>query len=130
MSRYLRLDGEGLSGRFHNEKKENLTLGKNVLDKMCKEVYTKYTTFSHFVIRKETSMLIGQLNKNELIEKMADNLPMLRTKLGFTQEEIAEMIGVSRHTVISMENKKRPMTWNTFLSLILIFSGNADTKML
>ena len=76
------------------------------------------------------SMLIGQLNKKELIEKRADNLPMLRTKLGFTQEEIAEMIGVSRHTVISMENKKRPMTWNTFLSLILIFSGNADTKML
>ena len=54
----------------------------------------------------------------------------LRTKLNFTQEEIASMIGVSRHTVISMENKKRPMTWNTFLSLILVFSGNSDTKML
>lgn len=75
-------------------------------------------------------MAAMQINKKELIERMADNLPMLRTKLGFTQEEIASMIGVSRHTVISMENKKRPMTWNTFLSLILVFSGNADTKML
>lgn len=71
-----------------------------------------------------------QINKAELIERMADNLPMLRTKLGFTQEAIAGMIGVSRHTVISMENKKRPMTWNTFLSLILVFSGNSDTLML
>ena len=75
-------------------------------------------------------MATVQINKKELIEKMADNLPMLRTKLNFTQEEIASMIGVSRHTVISMENKKRPMTWNTFLSLILVFSGNSDTKML
>ena len=75
-------------------------------------------------------MATVQINKKELIEKMADNLPMLRTKLNFTQEEIASMIGVSRHTVISMENKKRPMTWNTFLSLILFFSGNSDTKML
>lgn len=50
-------------------------------------------------------MATVQINKKELIEKMADNLPMLRTKLNFTQEEIASMIGVSRHTVISMEIK-------------------------
>ncbi|MBQ9469023.1 MAG: helix-turn-helix domain-containing protein [Clostridia bacterium] len=72
----------------------------------------------------------NEINRKALIENMADNLPMLRTKLGFTQEEIAKIIGVSRHTVISIENKKRPMTWNTYLSLVLVFSGNPDTKML
>ena len=74
--------------------------------------------------------MANQINRKELIEKMAENLPMLRSKLGFTQEDIANMIGVSRHTIISMENKKRPMTWNTYLSLILVFSGNPDTKIL
>ena len=74
--------------------------------------------------------MANEINRKELIEKMADNLPTLRTKLGFTQEDIANMIGVSRHTVISMENKKRPMTWNTYLSLVLVFSGNPDTKLL
>ena len=74
--------------------------------------------------------MANQINRKELIDKMADNLPMLRSKLGFTQEDIATMIGVSRHTIISMENKKRPMTWNTYLSLILVFSGNPDTKIL
>ena len=74
--------------------------------------------------------MVTELNRKELTEKMAENLPMLRTKLGFTQEDIAQRIGVSRHTVISMENKKRPMTWNTYLSLILFFSGNPDTKLL
>ncbi len=75
-------------------------------------------------------MLTMQINKKELIEKMSDNLPMLRAKLGLTQEEIAMTIGVSRHTIISMENKKRPMTWNTFLSLVLVFSGNPETMLL
>ena len=74
--------------------------------------------------------MANEINRQELISKMADNLPMLRTKLGFTQEDIAQMIGVSRHTVISMESKKRSMTWNTYLSLILVFSGNPDTKLL
>lgn len=75
-------------------------------------------------------MQTAQVNKQELIGRMADNLPVLRAKLGFTQEEIAHRIGVSRHTIIFIENKKRPMTWNTFLSLILVFSGNEDTMLL
>ena len=75
-------------------------------------------------------MSAGQLNRQLLIERMADNLPTLRAKLGLTQEDLADLVGVSRHTVISMETKKRPMTWNTFLSLILIFSGNSETKLL
>ena len=74
--------------------------------------------------------MANQINRKELTEKMADNLPTLRTKLGYTQEDIAQLIRVSRHTVISMENKKRPMTWNTYLSLILVFSGNPETKVL
>ena len=73
---------------------------------------------------------MAEINRKELIDRMADNLPMLRTKLNFTQDEIAQMIGVSRHTIISIENKKRHMTWNTFLSLILVFSGNPETKVL
>ena len=64
------------------------------------------------------------------IEKMADNLPTLRTRLSLTQEELGARIGVSRGTVIMLENKQRRMTWNTFLSLILVFSQNKDTNTL
>lgn len=68
--------------------------------------------------------------KKILIKNMAANLPMLRTRLDLTQEEIANIIGVSRHTIIAIENKKRDMTWNTFLSLILIFTRNENTNKL
>lgn len=70
------------------------------------------------------------MERIEYMQKMADNLPTLRTKLNMTQEELAKLIGVSRSTIILFEKKQRQMTWNTFLSLILIFSRNGETHKL
>ena len=66
-----------------------------------------------------------------LIDRMTDNLPTLRKKANITQAELAEMIGVSKFTVLAIEKKQRRMTWNTFLSLMLVFTKNKETdKML
>lgn len=66
-----------------------------------------------------------------LIGRMIDNLPTLRRKANITQAELADMIGVSKFTVLSIEKRQRKMTWNTFLSLMLVFSKNKETdKML
>lgn len=72
----------------------------------------------------------NEINREKLIRNMTENLPMLRTRLGLTQEELADKIGVSRSTILSIENKKREMTWNTFLSLILLFIKNEATNKL
>lgn len=50
--------------------------------------------------------------------------------IGLTQEELADKIGVSRSTILSIENKKQEMTWNIFLSLILLFTKNETTNKL
>lgn len=68
--------------------------------------------------------------KKTLIENMTDNLPTLRKKLNLSQEDLGSMIGVSRSTVAAIENKKREMSWNTFLSLVLVFTKNKDTDVL
>ena len=68
--------------------------------------------------------------KNNLIEVMAENLTMLRAKLDLTQAELAEVVGISRYTLIAIETKQRKMTWNTFLSLLLVFSKNESTYKL
>lgn len=70
------------------------------------------------------------MERQEYMNKMADNMPTLRTKLSMTQDDLAKLIGVSRSTVIMFEKKQRPMTWNTFLSLILVFSKNNETYIL
>ena len=68
--------------------------------------------------------------KKELVEHLTDNLVMLRSRLALTQAELADMIGLSRHTLMAIENKQREMTWSTFLSLVLIFIKNEDTNKL
>lgn len=68
------------------------------------------------------------LNKALYIENMTENLPALRAKLGLTQEDAAEKIGVSRVTIAMIETRKREMTWNTFLSLVHLFSRNESTE--
>ena len=70
------------------------------------------------------------IDKEKLIATMTDNLPALRAQLDLTQEELAGIIGVSRSTVLSIENKKRDMTWGTFLSLVLLFTKNEETNKL
>ena len=61
---------------------------------------------SVFVMTDET--------KNELIRNMTENIVVLRTKLNITQSELASRIGVSRHTLMAIENKQRIMTWGLF----------------
>lgn len=68
--------------------------------------------------------------KELLIKNMTENLPTLRKRLSISQEELSEKVGVSRSTIAGIENKKRSMSWNMFLSLLLIFIKNEDTDRL
>ena len=73
---------------------------------------------------------MNETKKNQLIERMTENLPVLRSKLSITQSELGERVGVSRHTLIALENRQRLMTWSMYLSLLYVFSNNVGTKKL
>ena len=68
--------------------------------------------------------------REPLIRKMTENLPTLRKKLKLSQEELAKIIGSSRYTVMLIETGTRTMTWNTFMSLVLLFEKNNVTSIL
>lgn len=69
----------------------------------------------------------NETEREQLIGSLVDELPVLRTKLGVSQTEIADMIGVSRQTYSSIETRKRKMSWSIYLSLILVFDCNSKT---
>ena len=67
--------------------------------------------------------------KEKLVKNMAENLPVLRKKANLTQEKLASLTGVSRSTIITIENKKK-MSWSMLLCLILVFSQFRETEPL
>lgn len=73
---------------------------------------------------------MGSLHKDKLIDAMTDNLQMLRIRLGLTQAQLAEMIGIGRHTYMAIENRKSKMPWHLFLSLLMIFTKNKSTDII
>ncbi len=75
--------------------------------------------------------LLTDAEKDEFIATLTPNLPALRTHAEISQEELANLIGVSRQTYSAIERKVRRMSWSTYLSLVLFFDHNQKThKML
>lgn len=68
--------------------------------------------------------------KRELIKKLTFALPALRSITKATQDEIANVIGVSRQTYNAIEMQKRTMSWNNYMSLILFFDYNPNSHIM
>ena len=66
--------------------------------------------------------------REALISRLADELPVLRLKIGLSQDELANLLGISRQTYSTIETKRRKMMWSTYLSLVLIFYHNEQTR--
>ena len=54
-----------------------------------------------------------------LMKSLTDDLPVLRARLGLSQEELADRIGISRQTYGGIETKKREMNWTIFMALLV-----------
>ena len=70
---------------------------------------------------------IDKEEKNKLIKQLVNELPVLRARIGVSQDELCEIISVSKQTYSAIETGKRQMSWNTFLSLMLVFGCNEKT---
>ena len=68
--------------------------------------------------------------RETVMHNLTLNLPTLRCKMGASQEDLAAMVGVCRSTISNIENKRQPLQWSLFLSLLMIFTNNEETKKL
>lgn len=75
----------------------------------------------------ESKWLLTDEEKDSFIATLTPNLTVLRTKAEISQEELANLIGVSRQTYSAIERKVRKMAWSTYLSLVLFYDHNLKT---
>ena len=72
--------------------------------------------------------LIMEDYRKASIEILIENLPSLRARIGITQEELANIIGISRQTYYSLEKGNREMSWPIFLAIVFIFDSVKETS--
>ena len=82
------------------------------------------------MIEQGTYPDIQDIDNQQLIDILTEELPVLRAKIGLSQDDLCQIIGISRQTYSAIETKKRRMTWNTYLSLIFVFENNEKTQKL
>lgn len=51
-------------------------------------------------------MDIYDIDKEKYIERLIEKLPVLRVKIGLSQAELGDIVGLSRQTYSSIETKK------------------------
>lgn len=68
--------------------------------------------------------------KNELIMTLTAELPVLRARLGVSQEVMASSIGVSRQTYCAIETRTKKMSWTIFMALIAVLDLNEATSVM
>lgn len=76
------------------------------------------------VVEKDAYIKFWQFSKEEKAKRtqqLAVELSALRGKVGASQEEIADAIGVTRQTYSAYENAVRPIPWNIYLALMFYF---------
>lgn len=68
--------------------------------------------------------------KDELIMTLTAELPVLRARLGVSQEVMASAIGVSRQTYSAIETKTKKMSWTIFMALVAVLDLNEATSVM
>lgn len=75
-----------------------------------------------------TGDLLNDIPKKELTEMMVEELPVLRARLGMSQKDLGDILGMARQHVSTIENRRCALPWNTYLSMLMLFSYNEKTK--
>lgn len=66
-------------------------------------------------------MEFNNSKRMELINTMVTELPVLRARIGASQADISEKIGISRQTYNAIENGKKKIDWTDFFSIVCSF---------
>lgn len=77
-----------------------------------------------------SNRLLTDAEKDKFISSLLPELVPLRIKAEISQEELANLIGVSRQTYSALERKIRKMSWSTYLSLIMFYDYNQKTHQM
>jgi len=61
------------------------------------------------------------MDRNEFVRKADEKLKLIRTEYGFNQEKMADVLGISKKTLVQIEKGRSSLGWTGAVALCTIF---------
>ncbi|MGG0719268.1 helix-turn-helix domain-containing protein [Robertmurraya massiliosenegalensis] len=70
------------------------------------------------------------MTREEIILKVSEKLRLIRTEAGYTQDKMAEIIGVSKKTLVQIEKGRMYANWPTVVTISALFRETETVQYL
>lgn len=70
------------------------------------------------------------MTREEIIKMVSEKLRLIRTEAGYTQDKMAEIIGVSKKTLVQIEKGRVLANWSTAVSICALFRETETVQFL
>ncbi|ENQ3106365.1 DNA-binding transcriptional regulator, XRE-family HTH domain [Bacillus sp. 491mf] len=64
------------------------------------------------------------MNKDEVVLIIAKKMKLIRTEYNYTQEEMAEILGLSKKTLVQIEKERILPSWTTVIAVCALFQNS------
>jgi DNA-binding XRE family transcriptional regulator len=64
---------------------------------------------------------VNRLSRDDFIRLVSDNLKLVRVEADYTQDRMAEILGISKKTLIQIEKGRTPAGWTVAVAFCALF---------
>ncbi|MDX5474346.1 MAG: helix-turn-helix domain-containing protein [Bacillaceae bacterium] len=64
------------------------------------------------------------MNKKEVTKLISTKVKLIRTEKGYTQDEMAEVLGISKKTLVQIEKERTEANWTTVVAICALFKNS------
>ncbi|QED47100.1 helix-turn-helix transcriptional regulator [Cytobacillus dafuensis] len=70
------------------------------------------------------------MTRDEIIFRVSEKIRLIRTEAGYTQDKMAEIIGVSKKTLVQIEKGRVEAGWSTVVTICALFRETETVRFL
>lgn len=70
------------------------------------------------------------MTREEIIVMVSEKLRLIRTEAGYTQDKMADIVGVSKKTLVQIEKGRVLANWSTVVSICALFRETETVQFL
>lgn len=70
------------------------------------------------------------MTKEEIIRLISERIRLIRVEVDYTQDKMAEIIGISKKTLVQIEKERNEASWTTVVAVVSLFRETLTVQTL